>query len=95
MPYNVWQWYTIRATSASGGPIPYAYVSIYANGTYVAFRNATNNTALPSNPVWIYLDATGQYQLEVKSSSESSETFVLYIVVGSIVGQKTVTQEAP
>jgi len=95
VPYNVWQWYTIRATSASGGPIPYAYVSIYANGTYVALRNATNNTALLSNPVWIYLDATGQYQLEVKSSSESSETFVLYIVVGSIVGQKTVTQEAP
>jgi hypothetical protein len=93
--YGVWQTYSLKATSASGGPIPCAYVSIYANGTYVAFRNATNNTALLSNPAWIYLDATGQYQLEVKSSSESSETFVLYIVVGSIVGQKTVTQEAP
>jgi hypothetical protein len=93
--YGVWQRYSLKATSASGGPIPCAYVSIYANGTYVAFRNATDNTALPSNPAWVYLDATGQYQLGVKSSSGSSETFVLYIVVGSLVGQKTVTQEAP
>ena len=37
IPYNAWQWYSLRATTASGDPIPYAYVSIYANGTSVTF----------------------------------------------------------
>jgi hypothetical protein len=94
VPYNVWQWYTIRATSASGGPIPYAYVSIYANGTLVRFRNVTDKVDI-GNPAWVRLDAGGQFMLEVKSASGSGETFVLYAVVGSTVGQKTVTQEAP
>jgi len=94
VPYNVWQWYTIRATSASGGPIPYAYVSIYANGTLVRFRNVTDKVDI-GNPAWVRLDAGGQFMLEVKSANGSGETFVLYAVVGSTVGQKTVTQEAP
>ena len=33
--------------------------------------------------------------LEVRSANGSGETFVLYAVVGSTVGQETVTQEAP
>jgi hypothetical protein len=94
IPYNAWQWYTIRATAASGDPIPYAYVSIYANGTSVAFRNTTDETFIP-NPAWVRLDANGEIQLEMRSTSGSTETFNLYAVVGSIVGQKTLTQEAP
>jgi hypothetical protein len=93
IPYNAWQWYTIRATSASGGPIPYAYVSIYANGTLVYFQNVTDKAGI-GNPAWVRLDAGGQFMLEVRSANGSGETFVLYAVVGSIVGQKTVTQEA-
>jgi hypothetical protein len=93
VPYNVWQWYTIRATSASGGPIPYAYVSIYANGTLVYFRNVTDKVDI-GNPAWVRLDAGGQFMLEVRSANGSGETFVLYAVVGSTVGEKTVTQEA-
>ena len=94
IPYNVWQWYTIRATSASGGPIPYAYASIYANATLVYFRNATDKVDI-GNPAWVRLDANGQFMLEIKSASGSAETFVLYAVVGSTVSQETVTQEAP
>jgi len=94
VPYNGWQWYTIRATTASGGPIPYGYVSIYANGTSVAFRNATDKASI-ENPAWMRLDARGEFQLEIKSTSGSPETFVLYAVVGSVVGEKTITQEAP
>jgi hypothetical protein len=93
VPYNVWQWYTIRATTASSGPIPYGYVSIYANGTSVAFRNATDKASI-ANPAWVRLDAHGEFQLEIKSTSGSPETFVLYVVVGSVVGEKTITQEA-
>jgi hypothetical protein len=93
IPYNAWQWYTIRATSASGDPIPYAYVSIYANGTLVYFRNATDKVDI-GNPAWVRLDAGGQFMLEVRSANGSGETFVLYAVVGSTVGQETVTQEA-
>ena len=94
IPYNVWQWYTTKATSANGDPIPYAYVSIYANGTGVAFRNATDKASI-ANPAWVRLDARGEFQLEIKSASGSPETFVLYAVVGSIVDEKTIAQEAP
>lgn len=92
--YNVWQWYAIKATSASDDPIPYSYVSIYANGTSVAFRNATDKTSI-ANPAWVRLDASGEFQFEIRSASVSAETFIVYAVVGSAVGQKTVVQEAP
>jgi hypothetical protein len=91
---NAWQLYSIEATTTGGGPIPYAYVSIYANGTLVRFRNATDKVDI-GNPAWVRLDAGGQFMLEIKSANGSGETFVLYAVVGSTVGQKTVTQEAP
>lgn len=94
IPYNVWQSYEIKATSASGDPLPYAYVSIYANGTSVAFRNVTDKTSI-ANPAWVRLDASGEFQLEVRSASGSAEAFIVYAVVGSAVGQKTVVQEAP
>jgi hypothetical protein len=47
-----------------------------------------------ANSAWVRLDATGEYQLEAKSTSGSAETFVLYEVVGSIVEQKAIAQEA-
>jgi hypothetical protein len=94
IPYNAWQWYKIRATTASGDPIPYAYVSIYANGTSVAFRNATDKTSI-LNPAWVRLNANGEFQLEIRSTSGSAETFILYAVVGTTMDQKIVTQEAP
>jgi hypothetical protein len=96
IPYNAWQLYSMKATTTSGGPIPYAYVSIYANGTNIVFRNATDKTLIGNpTPTGVRLDKSGTIQLELKSASGSSETFVLYAVVGSLVGQKTVTQEAP
>lgn len=91
---NAWQLYSIEATTTGGGPIPYAYVSIYANGTLVYFRNVTDKVYV-GNPAWVRLESGGQFMLEVKSANGSGETFVLYAVVGSTVGQKTVTQEAP
>jgi hypothetical protein len=97
IPYDAWQLYSIKATTASGGPIPYAYVSIYANGTSIAFRNATDKTDVWYNPTssGLRLDSSGTIQLEIKSASGSAETFILYAVVGSEVGQKTVIQENP
>jgi len=90
---NAWQLYSIEATTTGGGPVPYAYVSIYANGTLVYFRNVTDKVDI-GNPAWVRLDSGGQFMLEVRSANGSGETFVLYAVVGSTVGQKTVTQEA-
>jgi hypothetical protein len=92
--YNVWQWYSLKATTATGDPIPYAYVSVYVNGTSIALRNATDKMPI-TNPAWVRLDAVGEFQLEVKSASGSPQSFVLYAVVGSVVGQKTIAQEAP
>jgi hypothetical protein len=92
--YNEWQWYTIKAATADGGIVPYAYVSIYANGTYVSLRNATDQILIP-NPAWVRLNAIGEYQLDLKSEKLFSEVFVLYAVFGDVVGKKTITQEAP
>ncbi len=94
IPYNAWVWYTLKAADSGGGAIPYAYISIYANGTSAAFRNAVDKSSV-MNPGWMRLDANGEYQLELKSTSVFSETFILYVVVGDVVGQKTITQEAP
>ena len=94
IPYDVWQGYAIEGSTGDGVPIPYAYVSIYANGADVVFRNAITKESV-SNPGWAYLDADGSYHLEIKSTHESEETFVLNIVVGSVIGQKIITQEGP
>ncbi len=91
IPYKAWVWYTIQATAASGNPLPYTYVSLYANGTNVAFQNATGG-AFVSDPAWIQLDANGTFQLQIESITSSGETFVLYVTVGNIVQQKTITQ---
>jgi hypothetical protein len=92
IPFNTWQSYSIKATTTTGSPIPYAYVAISTNGTSTTFQNATDGTNM-ANPVWVYLDVSGTYLLKVNSASATSETFVLYAVVGSVVGQKKVTQE--
>jgi len=94
IPYNVWQEYAVKATTADGDSIPYAYISIYANGTNVVFRDAITKESV-SNPDWVYLNAEGEYHLEILSAHEPTETFVLYVVAGSVVGQKTITQEEP
>jgi hypothetical protein len=89
IPYKAWVWYTIQATGASGNPLPYTYVSLYANGTTVAFQNATSPV---SNPAWMQLDANGTFQLQIESTTSSGETFVLYVAVGIVEQQKTITQ---
>ena len=94
IPYSAWLYYRISATTAGGGLVPYAYLSIYSNGTNIAFRNAVDKTSVV-NPAWVRLDANGVYWLELKSSHGDSEKFILWAVVGSVVGQKTITQESP
>jgi|GEM_PF-1589966 len=89
IPYKAWIWYTIQATGANGNPLPYTYVSLYANGTTVAFQNATSPI---SDPAWMQLDANGTFQLQIESTTSLGETFVLYVAVGIVEQQKTITQ---
>jgi hypothetical protein len=63
-------------------------------GTNIAFPNATDESSVTS-PEWVRLDASEEYQLEAEVVSRSAETFTLHRVIGSVVGQKTITQEAP
>jgi hypothetical protein len=93
IPYKACQWYTIQATAASGAPVAYTYVSIYANGTTVTFQDATDAASVP-NPAWIRLDSNGTFQLQLKSATNLGETFVLSAAVGTVVEQKTITQAA-
>jgi len=64
------------------------------SGTSIAFLSATDGSSV-TNPAWVRLDAAEEYPLEAESTSGSAEAFILYAAVGSAVGQKTVTQEAP
>ena len=93
IPYKSLVWYTIQATAANGNPIPFTYASIYANGTTVTLQNATSGASL-LNPAWVQLDANGEFQLQLGSTTSSGETFVLYVAVGTVVQQKTITQAA-
>ena len=93
LPYDTWQFYSIKATTTTGNPIPYAYVTIYTNGTTITMQNATYSPL--NNPDYVHLDVNGAYVLRVNSAGAASETFMLYVVVGSVVVQKTVTQSAP
>ncbi|MGF3521522.1 MAG: hypothetical protein ACQXXJ_00300, partial [Candidatus Bathyarchaeia archaeon] len=96
IPYGSWQSYTIKVTSAGGAPIPYSYFSIYANGTSVLLsKNATDPNATISNPGWVQLNAEGEYFFYLRSTSSTSETFVVNVAVGTTLGQKTIVQEAP
>src|SRR4030066_418554 len=92
--YNAWQWFTIKASSADGTPIPYAYISVYANGTNLTFRNAVDKSSV-QNPGWVRLDANGEYQLELRSTNASGELFLLYSAIGDVVGTKAILQEIP
>jgi hypothetical protein len=93
IPYNALIWYMIQATAANGNPIPFIYASLYANVTsLLTFQNATG-TILP-NPAWLQLDANGTFQLQVTSTNNSGQTFVLYVAVGTVLQQKTITQVA-
>jgi hypothetical protein len=93
IPYNALVWYTIQATTAGGSPAPFTYASLYANGTTVTFQDAANGTSIPSQ-AWVLLDANGKFQLQIRSMTNSGETFVLYVAVGTAVQQKTITQAA-
>ncbi len=92
--FGAWQNYIITSTSTSGAPTPYAYVSIYANGTSVNFENALDNSSI-NDPAWVQLDSKGTYQLKLQATSSSSQTFTIFASVGTTVGQKSILQEAP
>jgi hypothetical protein len=91
IPYKAWVWYTTQATGASGNPVPYTYASLYTNGTTVVFQNAISG-AFVGNSESVQLDVNGTFQLQIKSTTSSGETFVLYVAVGTVGQQKTITQ---
>jgi hypothetical protein len=64
------------------------------SGTNTAFLSATDGSSV-TNPAWVRLDAAEEYPLEAESASESAEAFILHRVVGCVVGQETIVQEAP
>jgi len=80
-----WRSYTIKIPSAAGASVP-TYFTIYANGSSVAFNGITN-------PDWVPTNTNGEYTVQIKSTKVSGETFILYVEVENLVGQKTITQE--
>ena len=67
---------------------------MYGNGTSLIFRDSITKAPL-SNPGWVYLDVGGRYYLELNSASMTQEDFIIKAVVGSVAGEKCVTQESP
>ena len=90
IPFDTWWEYEIEALTPNEDPIPYAYASIYGNGTTLSFQNYYSKTPV-SNPGWIYLDENGLYILEMKSSNGATETFYIKSTIGSVVGEKIIT----
>ena len=84
----------IRVRTSDSEPIPYAYISIYSDGSSVSLRDSVTQVPM-TNPGWAYLDVNGEYRLDLKSASGSPESFDLKVVVGSVVGDKSITQQAP
>ena len=92
--YDTWQEYLIRVRTSDGQPVPYAQVCAWTDGSSVSMRDA-NSKASISNPGWINLDINGEYNIELKSATWTQETFNLNVVVDSVLGHKSVTQNAP
>lgn len=88
IPHNTWTSYTITVTSETGDPFPYAYISIYTNGTTVKLSGAGGSDYILDNT-----DENGEYTVEIKSSNDDGEAFILYAVVGSLLAQKNIYQE--
>jgi hypothetical protein len=92
--YGEWQEYRIRGLTTEGEPISYAYTSIFNNGTFVQTQDAITKAIL-TNPDWVYLDEQGEYYLEIKSTNGTTDTFFLKVIIGSVIGEKTITQQPP
>jgi len=89
--FNTWTTYTIKVTSASGSPLPYAYLSISGNGSSVKLRQPGGGGG-GSNPLYANTDQNGEYNVEVRSSTNAGESFILYVVVGNLVAKKSIYQ---
>ncbi len=94
LDYDVWYLYRIKAVTYGNEEIKYGIASIYNTGNNVAMRDAVTKSGL-SNPDWVYLDENGEYYLEIKSSDLDGDAFSLYVTVGSVIGEKSVTQTIP
>ncbi|MCW3999252.1 MAG: hypothetical protein NWE93_03340 [Candidatus Bathyarchaeota archaeon] len=93
IPYGGVQTYTIRSQSANGEPTPYSYVSIYINGTNIALFDVSDSPL--ANPAWVRLDANGAIQIKLQSTNSTGQTIGIFASVGTTLGEKTITQEAP
>ena len=92
IPHKIWTAYAIKVTSASGDPFPYAYVSLYGSGSNVKLRGVGEGGG-GNNPLYTHTDENGEYAVEIRSSNDAGEAFILYVVVGSLVAQKNIYQE--
>ncbi len=92
LSYGAIQNYIIKATSGNGGPTPYVYASIYVNGSSINLQNGLTNQSI-ANPAWVQLDSNGIYNLRIQSTSSSEDRFVIYVSVGTTVGEKIIVQE--
>jgi hypothetical protein len=92
--YNTWQEYMIQARTLNNEPVSYGPLVLYHNGTSVTVRESITKVIL-SNPEWTNLNLNGELLIEVLSTNISGETFTLRATVGSVVGEKRITQNAP
>ena len=58
---------------------------VSADGSTVIFDGAPN-------PAFVHADAGGNYDLILKSSNPSGETFSIHVLVGSVAAEKRVVQ---
>ena len=86
LPYDTYRLFTVEVRdTATGAPIPYAQLVIYANGTNIDIKDQ-------SNPVNANANATGQYSFYLKNATPGGESFNLVAVVGTVMEVEELTQ---
>jgi len=92
--YDNWQEYRIRCLTWENEPLSYGYVSIFINGTIPSLRDALTQVPL-TNPCLVSLDENGEYHFEINSMNPVEEEIAIKTVLGSIMGERCITQQSP
>lgn len=86
LPFNTYRTFRITILDgATGNPRPFASLVVSADGSTVIFDGVPN-------PAFVHADAGGNYDLVLKSSNPSGETFSIHVLVGSVAAEKRVVQ---
>jgi hypothetical protein len=86
LPANSTGTYLVEVTDEiTGEPRPYISLIIFSNGETVEFIGEPN-------PMMVFADDGGKYEINLKSSTPGGESFKLFVLIGEVSAEKTIIQ---